>query len=344
MSVVVRVCLLVGGVVLFLPAPASARVVECGEVITVDTRVDNDLVCPTPVALEIGAHGVDLDLGGHTIEAVGFVDETGSTYEEGEGLRIFGYDDVSVANGTVIGHESLGYGLRASQAERLSLRRLVTSGYGSLIVSGDAARIVDVTARGFAAVINSSGATIERLTAYTELDVIGQAVEVTRGDFRSFVGFHVDGSSLRRNVLTEGWSISGSGNSVLRNQGGGWFLSAGGGNTVRSNRITDGLVLNAGFSGNLIRGNIVSGGSGFPESDGIFVAAGAADNVLVANSASGSADDGIDVEDPSTTLARNRAFGNADFGIEAVPGVIDGGGNRAWDNGNPLQCLNVACG
>jgi len=32
------------------------------------------------------------------------------------------------------------------------------------------------------------------------------------------------------------------------------------------------------------------------------------------------------------------------LGIEPVAGVIDGGGNRAWDNGNPLQCLNVDCG
>jgi hypothetical protein len=52
----------------------------------------------------------------------------------------------------------------------------------------------------------------------------------------------------------------------------------------------------------------------------------------------------LDVEEPSTTLAGNRAFGNADLGIEAVAGVIDGGGNRAWDIGNPLQCLNVDCG
>jgi hypothetical protein len=27
-----------------------------------------------------------------------------------------------------------------------------------------------------------------------------------------------------------------------------------------------------------------------------------------------------------------------------VPGVRDAGGNSASGNGNPLQCLNVACG
>src|SRR5688500_3902884 len=107
MSVVVRVLLVLAAVVLVLPAAASARVVECGAVITVDTRVDSDLACPTPVALQIGADGVDLDLRGHTIEAVTFVDETGLIDEEGDGLVIPGYDDVSVANGTVIGNQSL---------------------------------------------------------------------------------------------------------------------------------------------------------------------------------------------------------------------------------------------
>jgi hypothetical protein len=33
---------------------------------------------------------------------------------------------------------------------------------------------------------------------------------------------------------------------------------------------------------------------------------------------------------------RNFTLGNCDDGV-------DGGGNRAFANGNPLQCLNVAC-
>ena len=33
----------------------------------------------------------------------------------------------------------------------------------------------------------------------------------------------------------------------------------------------------------------------------------------------------------------------ADSGIEAVPGVTDGGGNRASGNGQPAQCLGVVC-
>ena len=53
--------------------------------------------------------------------------------------------------------------------------------------------------------------------------------------------------------------------------------------------------------------------------------------------------DGIQVDDPGTVVADNTANDNADYGIQAVPEVIDGGGNTASGNGNPLQCLNVVC-
>jgi hypothetical protein len=46
---------------------------------------------------------------------------------------------------------------------------------------------------------------------------------------------------------------------------------------------------------------------------------------------------------PSDHVVRaNVANYNGDLGIEVI-GSIDGGGNRARGNGNPLQCLNVEC-
>ena len=42
-------------------------------------------------------------------------------------------------------------------------------------------------------------------------------------------------------------------------------------------------------------------------------------------------------------LGANRARWNFDLGIDAVAGVLDGGGNRAFGNGDPLQCVNIAC-
>jgi hypothetical protein len=57
----------------------------------------------------------------------------------------------------------------------------------------------------------------------------------------------------------------------------------------------------------------------------------------------GAGDDGFDVRSPTAKLTGNRAVRNADLGIEAVRGVTDGGGNIARGNGDPRQCVNVAC-
>jgi nitrous oxidase accessory protein NosD len=78
--------------------------------------------------------------------------------------------------------------------------------------------------------------------------------------------------------------------------------------------------------------------------DGFVVVKKDRHSLLMRNVATGSGDDGFDIESSSTTLARNRAAQNGGFGIEAVPGVNDGGGNRAHGNGNPIQCVNIVCG
>ena len=66
-------------------------------------------------------------------------------------------------------------------------------------------------------------------------------------------------------------------------------------------------------------------------------------SLLMGNIATGAGDDGFDVESRSANLTSNLAVRNGDLGIEAVFGVIDGGGNRAHGNGNPLQCTNITC-
>jgi parallel beta-helix repeat protein len=71
---------------------------------------------------------------------------------------------------------------------------------------------------------------------------------------------------------------------------------------------------------------------------------------VVRNVANDNGNDGIHVfplelEQAPVTLARNRASHNGDLGIEVdvASDAVDGGGNRAFGNGNPLQCLNVVC-
>jgi hypothetical protein len=42
-------------------------------------------------------------------------------------------------------------------------------------------------------------------------------------------------------------------------------------------------------------------------------------------------------------VSRNVAARNSALGIESVPGVIDGGGNLPFGNGDPRHCPTVAC-
>jgi hypothetical protein len=77
--------------------------------------------------------------------------------------------------------------------------------------------------------------------------------------------------------------------------------------------------------------------------DGIAVESAATHTLVRGNAVTGARDDGIDVDAVGTFIRANTTTDNGDLGIEAVAGAIDGGGNRASGNGNPLQCLNVVC-
>jgi hypothetical protein len=90
---------------------------------------------------------------------------------------------------------------------------------------------------------------------------------------------------------------------------------------------------------NLVTNNVLSSKNG----DGIYVDPTATGTILRRNLTAGSGNDGIQVQAAGTTITRNTAVHNHNLGIEAVAGVIDGGGNRAAGNGNPLQCTGVIC-
>jgi nitrous oxidase accessory protein NosD len=139
-----------------------------------------------------------------------------------------------------------------------------------------------------------------------------------------------DDNLIRANALGSrsfyselGITVSGSGNRIERNE-----VAA----------IHDGITVGAGAR-NVVSRNVAGGSDG----NGIMVASQASDTLLSRNSANRNGADGIFVGDPTAVVDHNTANYNGEFGIEAVPGVIDGGGNRAFGNGNPLQCLIVVC-
>jgi parallel beta-helix repeat protein len=101
-----------------------------------------------------------------------------------------------------------------------------------------------------------------------------------------------------------------------------------------------GMLVTGTSADNRLIANVASGGG----LGGIVVRADTHDTLLERNLATRSADDdGIHIDSPLTTVRANTANDNFDFGIEAVAGVTDGGGNTAFGNGNPLQCLNISC-
>src|SRR3954469_9265176 len=78
----------------WLAAPALAQGVRCGQVVAHDVTLEADLDCSgdDSPALVIGAAGVTVDLGGHTL-----LDDPATVGIDNSG----GYDDVTIRNGRV---------------------------------------------------------------------------------------------------------------------------------------------------------------------------------------------------------------------------------------------------
>jgi parallel beta-helix repeat protein len=336
---------------LALAVPASAQP-ACGEVITEDTTLEADLNCSGDGVL-IGAAGITLDLGGHNISAAA------------TGIRNVGFDDVRIRNGSM----------------EVDTRGIVFDGVsGSVIRDIDFIGLqhaIDLTDSDGNRIVGNS-----MLSVWLALLEGSDGNVVRSNTIRGYEGFiHVSQSSHNRlveNVVESGQDIAvgvfeGHHNRIARNTIATSYLSAvslrasndnefvdnavsakptepaapgltvqdGSRNLVARNTFLDNTVGATVASGadNVLRRNTASGGSG----DGFLVEAAATGTVLALNTAFGFGDDGIDVDAPGTLIRRNTANDNGELGIEAVPGVVDGGGNRARGNGNAFQCVNVIC-
>jgi parallel beta-helix repeat protein len=153
---------------------------------------------------------------------------------------------------------------------------------------------------------------------------------------------HGDHNLVARNSIrdTQGPAISvgfgsGADNVVRRNRIRGAGELAGRG---IASRPEAGVLVDRRGRRTLVVGNDIRGGA----EDGVHVHGKARHTRLKGNHAFRAKDDGIDVN-TKTKLTRNEARRNGDLGIAAVPGVIDGGGNRASGNGDPRQCTHIVC-
>ena len=88
---------LLGAVLLAAPT-ARASHVSCGQTITTDTTLDSDLADCSGHGVVIGAHGLTLDLAGHTIDGNG---SQSSSFFDDSGVFDNGYTDLTVRKGGV---------------------------------------------------------------------------------------------------------------------------------------------------------------------------------------------------------------------------------------------------
>lgn len=132
-------------------------------------------------------------------------------------------------------------------------------------------------------------------------------------------------------------------NTVLENHYGITVADNSSGNLVEKNdlvrNVAFGIAAFAGATDTRIEKNYVVDTTWH----GIHVTTGTTASTLEKNDVRTSGQDGIRVESSSASITKNTADRNGDLGISAVPGVVDGGGNKARANGNPAQCVGVYC-
>ena len=403
-------------------ASASRELVRCGDTITRDTRLTNDLVnCPDN-GIVIGAAGITLDLNGHTVDGDGLgdahdlgIDNTaghdgvtikgGSVREFVDGVLIEGASENRVRDLSTSHQEHAGIGVAESTGVRVERNSSVADGVGIFVAVSRDVRVernsvadnrfgaIPITASKYVQIVgnsvsrskNGSGIgllddsdhnRVERNSISDGADGIflGEGAEhnvvtgnsVARSTFQGiFLGAGADHNVVSKNSSFE--NIDGvvldranhnlvSKNSLFENALTGVFLFSSDENVIAENSVvgnsrgsdveeggirllTDAEEPGSTSDGNVISKNTITGNVW----DGILVDAENRENVVQGNHSSKNGDDGIDVDSAATTLTRNTANHNHDLGIEAVPGVTDGGQNKASRNGNPLQCINVFC-
>jgi large repetitive protein len=338
-----------------LVGPVSGQSVSCGQVITADTRLENDLLDCPEVGLVIGADGITVDLNGHMLD--------GDARQSGEEATDYGIDNtpghigVEVRNGTIrefdygirlgasfagsertgnsfqrllVTRNATGIELLGSHDNLVQHNRLSGNGFGLAVYSSDRNRI----ARNVLAA-NYSALSLERAERNTVTHnqvskssfgiglFIAHSNLIERNTVRDTVGPNdfTDAAGIAlfdsdRNTLSR--------NVLLGNRFGVLLTSfavtqSSDSNTVKANTAADNRQDGIRISGTL------GVNPGNPRS-----------NVLVRNTTDRNAGDGIRIDDdsPATLLWRNRASHNADDGIDVDHPQTSLHRNQAVENGD----------
>ena len=318
---------------LALPALGAEESPCDGAPIEGEFLLDRDIACSVTLG-----EGATLDLNGFTIE--GYVRAVGT--------------NATIRNGTIIRA-----GIDFDQCAECTIENLrVIEGQGNFVVQpGPSNRITGCFFSGNPAVAvdlfnAGDSSTIEDSTFENNSIGINIARDkftiVSRNSFRdNTVGVRLfdENSAASYNTIV-GNHFSGNELGVYFNRGGDCRYPSV--DCLEGNRILRNEFVGNGGSGVLFDGTRCED----PDFNCGDPSASIKDNVFRINGFSPPgyqpiANDGISVLGPTNAVdgvavAHNLSVANNDLGIEA-PGATDGGGNRASGNGNPLQCVGVAC-
>ena len=323
----------IAGMVLAAPAEGA---LECGDTVTGDRKLTQDLVdCPDG-GLVVQDNGVTLDMNGHEIRGA-------NDY----GIEMLGAKNVTIKNGAI--RNNLSTGIYAVNTNRLTLNNLDVINPGN---------------RGIQ-VIQSNGVTIKKSVVrkapndaffFTQLNnATATNVAVAKGDGTGFDISDVDGLTVEDSSV-EGDDVTSSGGiSVVGTSEGSEFRdmeiedwgdvgleldATGTGNVIDDVTSTDneyGFSIGAGEA--KVRNSVASGNG----DDGLLV--NGLDAVRVTKGRfNGNGDEGIQFQASTTgAVGDNVANNNVDTGILLpATGVTDLGGNSATGNG-VANCVNVSC-
>ena len=373
------IALIAGGLLALSPGRALASHVSCGDTITTDTRLDSDLIdCPL-WGIRIGADHITLDLAGHTIAQApnlveprgGIVDRVGHDGVTIKNGTVRGFDTgvflINATNNrlrrlTVTGNDYDGIDLLQSEGNQVENNRVYGNGleteqqrdpHVSVKPQRDPRQLPHGQRR-----CRAGSPRVQRQPGGTERDRPKHGGDRHR-PLRPQPVRPQPRVRQRRSRSSSPAAITRSPTTTSSAQSAA-PKAAGSGSRSKADRATSSRATRSVGRSEMASGSPHSSPS-CPTIDTIVrdnhVSNAAVDAFSVAtegegtvgqtlfrrNTAIASGDDGFDVRSPASKLTSNLAVRNGDLGIDAVAGVVDGGHNRAFANGNPLQCIHIAC-
>ena len=304
---------------------SSAATAQCGEVITQDLRLDNDIVdCQGP-GLVIGASGITLDLHGHTID--------GTQRREVQHVGIDdsgGFDGVVIKNGTVREFE---IGIRFQSVQGAELRRVSVNDNNQIgleMISSGGNHVIrsEMSGNGFGIELRTA-ASLQPPEGPGSNDNLIERCTFADDGGGGIVMVRSDRNTARYNVLTR----DAAGNEAAL------AVYGGTGNRIERNSMV----------GNPQRGIYVSGagpfGTGEPSVagliwhntvsqnfDGVVVDQGATETQVERNSVTDNRRIGIGLLGPRNTASRNRVLYNGTDGYVGAGGIMIGSTGNIVEN------------